>query len=60
MLYTKEPVANQKQLQSLLFDDMRIDETEFGKLNADEIASLGERYHSTNVQKLSRLIRRIK
>lgn len=60
MLYTKEPVANQRELRSLLFDDMRIDEMEFGKLNSDEIIMLGERYHSTNVQKLSRLIRRLK
>jgi len=58
MLYTKGPVANQKELQSLLFDDMRIDEIEFGKLNSDEIIMMGERYRSTNVQKLSRLIRR--
>ena len=60
MLYTRQPVANQKELKSLLFDDMRIDETEFGKLNSDEIIMLGERYRSTNVQKLSRLIRRLK
>ena len=59
-LYTKKPVANQKELQSLLFDDMRIDETEFGKLNAEEVIILGERYRCTNVQKLSRLIRRLK
>jgi predicted transcriptional regulator of viral defense system len=58
MLYTKGPVANQKELRSLLFDDMRIDETEFSKLNPDEIIMMGERYRCTNVQKLSRLIRR--
>lgn len=60
MLYTKSPVANQKELRSLLFDDMRIDEKEFGKLDLGGIILLGERYRSTNVQKLSRLIRRIK
>lgn len=58
-LYTKEPVASQKELRSLLFDDMRIDETEFGKLKPDEVISLGERYRSTNVQKLSGLMRRL-
>lgn len=58
MLYTKGPVTNQKELRSLLFDDMRIDETEFSKLNPDEIIMMGERYRCTNVQKLSRLIRR--
>jgi predicted transcriptional regulator of viral defense system len=60
MLYTKSPVANQKELRSLLFDDMRIDEKEFSKLDLGGIILLGERYRSTNVQKLSRLIRRIK
>lgn len=60
MLYTKEPVANQKELRNLLFEDMRIDETEFGKLNPDEIIMFGEKYHSTNVQKLAKLIRRLK
>lgn len=59
VLYIKGPVANQKELRSLLFDDMRIDEMEFRKLNNNDILILEERYHSTNVQKLSRLIRRI-
>jgi predicted transcriptional regulator of viral defense system len=57
-LYTKSPVANQKELQNLLFEDMRIDEIEFRKLNIDDISLLAEKYRSTNVQKLSRLMRR--
>jgi predicted transcriptional regulator of viral defense system len=57
-LYTKGPVANQKELQSLLFDDMRIDEQEFGNMNYNDILLLEQRYHSTNIQKLSRLMRR--
>jgi predicted transcriptional regulator of viral defense system len=57
-LYTKSPVANQKELRSLLFEDMRIDEMEFIKLKIDDILLLAERYRSTNVQKLYRLIRR--
>lgn len=59
VLYTKSPVDNQKELQSLLFDDMRIDEQEFGKLNYNDILILNEKYHSTNVQKLTRIIWRI-
>lgn len=59
VLYTKVPVANHKELFSLLFDDMRIDEQEFGQLNYNDILILEERYHSTNVQKLSQLMRRI-
>ena len=59
VLYTKVPVANHQKLLSLLFDDMRIDEQEFSKLNYNDILMLVERYHSTNVQKLSQLMRRI-
>lgn len=58
VLYTKSPVANQKELQSLLFDDMRIDEGEFKNLKCEDIFLLEEKYGSTNVQKLSRLMRR--
>jgi predicted transcriptional regulator of viral defense system len=59
MLYTKEPVANQKELQSLLFDDMRIDEQGFSNLKYSDIFLLEKRYRSTNVQKLSRFMRRM-
>ncbi|NLB82417.1 MAG: hypothetical protein GX800_12590 [Clostridiaceae bacterium] len=58
-LYTKKPVANRNELRSLLFDDMRIDETEFAMLKLDEIKSLSERYRSTNVQKLYGLMRKL-
>ncbi len=57
-LYTKSPVLNQQELRSLLFEDMRIDEMEFSNLKIDDILLLAEKYRSTNVQKLSRLIRR--
>lgn len=58
MLYTKSPIANQKELQELLFDDMRIDDEEFKNLKCEDIFLLGEKYGSTNVQKLSRMMRR--
>jgi hypothetical protein len=57
-LYIKNPVLNQKELLSLLFDDMRIDETEFSRLNLDDLLILDEKYHCTNIQKLCKLIRR--
>ena len=56
-LYTKSPVANQQELRSLLFEDMRIDEMEFSKLKIDDVLLLAEKYRSTNVHKLSRLMR---
>ena len=58
-LYTKNPVANQKELQSLLVEDMRIDEMEFSKLKLEDILLLEQRYRSTNVQKLCKLMRRL-
>lgn len=58
VLYTKSPVANQKEFQNLLFENMRIDEQEFDRLRYNDILILEERYHSTNVQKLSQLMRR--
>ncbi|MGI6279208.1 MAG: type IV toxin-antitoxin system AbiEi family antitoxin domain-containing protein [Acutalibacteraceae bacterium] len=60
MLYIKAPVANRPELRSLLFDDLRIDENEFAKLNPEKIMLLAEKYHSTNIKKLSGFIRRIK
>ncbi len=58
-IYTKSPVANQKELMALLFEDMRIDEEEFSKLSAENIAILAKGYGSTNIQKLARLMRRM-
>ncbi len=57
-LYSKSPVANQKELLNLLFNDMRIDEEEFEKLKLEDITNLAKKYGSTNIQKLSRLMRR--
>lgn len=58
-LYIKGPAANHKELRSLLFDDMRIDERAFGKLKLADILLLKEKYHCTNIVKLSALMQRI-
>lgn len=58
-LYTLPPVSNKVELESLLFEDLRIEETELQKLNADKIKFLSPGYHSTNVKKMVTLIRRI-
>ena len=60
MLYTLSPVANIKELSILLLEDLRIDEAELLKLDIKKITMLAEHYHSTNVKKLSSLLRRIK
>lgn len=54
-LYKTAPIANYKELENLLFEDLRIEEEEFCKLNAQDIAFLAEKYGSTNVRKLSGL-----
>lgn len=57
-IYTEPPVSNIRGLESLLFEDLRIDEDEFNKLDVDKISFLSDKYHSTNVKKLSLYIRR--
>lgn len=58
-LYSLSPLQNQAELQSLLFDNLRIDENEFNKLNKEDIEILAKKYKSTNVNLLSKFIRRI-
>lgn len=59
LLYTKSPVGNQKELISMLFEDMRIDEQEFGRLDKEKLCRLSEFYHCRNLQLLTKVIRRI-
>ena len=58
-LYKMNPVNNIKELDSLLFEDLRVDETELGMLNQDIIAELCDKYHATNIKKLRTLLRRL-
>lgn len=57
-LYSLSPVQNQEDLRMLLFDNLRIDENEFNKLNKEDIEILSEKYKSKNVTLLSKFIRR--
>jgi len=58
-LYELKPVANQRELEALLFDDMRLYEDEFFKLNPEIIKKLSVYYCSNNVKLLSAyLVRR--
>lgn len=59
-LYTIPPAKNIKLLAELLFDDLRIEETELLKLEIEKIVFLSDRYHSTNIKKLITLLKRIK
>lgn len=51
-LYKTRPVSNYKELSQLLFEDLRIEEEEFSKLNKGNIVFLSEKYQSTNLKKL--------
>ena len=59
MLYKLRPVSNYKELQTLLFVDLRIDEQELKNINLENLETLTERYPSRNVKKFNGLMRRI-
>ncbi len=59
-LYTLPPAKNLGELHALLFDDLRIDEQEFWKLNMNNLNELAPLYHASNLNLLSKLIRRNK
>ena len=57
-LYTLSPLFNYSNLENMLFNDLRIDQEVFGKLNVDKICKLSELYHSPNVELLAKYMRR--
>lgn len=58
-LYTLSPLNNYSNLENMLFNDLRIDEEEFNKLDVNKIVKLSKLYHSTNIDLLSKYMRRI-
>lgn len=57
-LYSLSPVSSIKQLNELLFNDLRIDESEFINLNFEKMQQLAPKYKSTNLTLLLKLIKR--
>lgn len=57
-LYTLSPLFNYSNLENMLFNDLRIDQEVFSKLDVDKICKLSELYHSTNVELLAKYMRR--
>lgn len=57
-LYIMPPVTSQKELTSLLFDSLRIDQTEFEKLNTDDILEIGPKYCCNNLKYLMKYLER--
>jgi hypothetical protein len=58
-LYKMGPVTNYKELENLLFVDLRIDEQELRKINLENLEIIAERYPSRNVKRLYSLMRRM-
>ena len=58
-LYTLSPLKNMKELENVLFNDLRIDMDEFNKLNLKDIEEISNSYNSTNVNLLYRYMRRM-
>ena len=57
-LYTLAPLGNYSNLEDMLFNDLRIEEESLNKLNIDKIEKLNNLYHSTNVNLLTKYMRR--
>lgn len=59
-LYTLNPLKNYFELENMLFNDLRIDRDEFKKMDTQKIEKINTLYHSTNVDLLSKYLRREK
>lgn len=57
-LYTLKPLSNQKDLEYMLFEDMRIEEEDFLALNLKTLCELAPLYHKKNLDLLYRYTRR--
>lgn len=57
-LYKMPPVANQKEIEQLLFENLRMDESEFQKRNVDDMTELSNKYHSTNLKHFAAWLKR--
>ena len=57
-LYTMPPVTSQREIERMLFEDLRIDREEFAKLDTDGILQIGDKYHSNNLKYLMKYLRR--
>ena len=59
-LYTLKPIKNQKDLEYMLFEDMRIEEEDFLSLNSTTLCELAPLYHARNLDLLKRYLKRRK
>ena len=57
-LYTMSPISTQKEMKSILEDNLRIDMDEIMKLDEEELRAITQIYHSTNVSLFFRVYER--
>lgn len=57
-LYTLSPIKNMRELENVLYNDLRIDIDELNKFNVQDLKEISNSYHSTNVDLLYRYMRR--
>ena len=57
-LYTMPPVISQRDIERMLFDDLRLESSAFEKLDIDDIMQIGDKYHSNNIKYLMKYMRR--
>ena len=57
-LYIMPPVSSQKEIEELLFEDLRIDVIDFENLNLNDVLQIGELYHCNNLKYLMKHIKR--
>ena len=56
LLYSKYPVRSIKDLKMLLFEDMRVDEDEFLKMDAEFMKEIAPLYHSNSLHVLKKYL----
>lgn len=56
-LYIMPPVRTIKELKRMLFEDLRIHEEDFDKLNRRDLLQLAPLYHSMNLNLLSKYLK---
>ena len=57
-LYTMPPVTSQKEIEKMIFDDLRIEKESLLNMDINFILEIGDKYHSNNLKYLMKYFRR--
>ena len=55
-LYTMPPVTSQRDIERMLFEDLRIERSDFDKLDLEGIMQIGGKYHCNNLKYLMKYV----